>query len=84
MGVVFLPGIPGNGCFSVCCGYIRIYFKINSTASIYIRRLIFLFFAFPVTRLMTTYEITPKEIPSEILYINGIAMMQINAGMASV
>ena len=33
---------------------------------------------------MTTYEITPIAIPSEMLYINGIAIKQRYAGTASV
>ena len=55
--------------------YSNTYLAIKSTASIYIRGVIFL--ALPPTRLSTTYEITPKAIPSEIEYINGIAKMQI-------
>ena len=55
--------------------YSNTYLAIKRTASIYIRGVIFL--ALPPTRLSTTYEITPKAIPSEIEYINGIAKMQI-------
>ena len=55
--------------------YNNTYLATKRTASTYIRGVIFL--ALPPTRLSTTYEITPKAIPSEIEYINGIAKMQI-------
>ena len=35
-------------------------------------------------RLITTYEITPMAIPSEMLYVSGIAIRQRYAGTASV
>ena len=47
--------------------YRKINFRINITASTYIRALIFYSFALPVIRLMATYVITPMEIPSEML-----------------
>lgn len=64
--------------------YKKTYFNTNNTAKIYIKRLIFFSFAFPQTRLITTYEITPMEIPSEMLYKNGIAIMAMKQGIASV
>ena len=64
--------------------YKKIYFKINRMDSIYISPLIFFSFAFPVNRLIKVQEITPIAIPSEMLYANGIAIMQRNAGIASV
>ena len=45
--------------------YSKKYFNINNIESIYIRGVIF--FAFPVQRLMITYDTIPIEIPSEIL-----------------
>ena len=65
----------GNPIFYKHSDYSNTYLAIKRTASIYIRGVIF--FALPPTRLSTTYEITPKAIPSEIEYINGIAKMQI-------
>ena len=65
----------GNPIFNKHSDYSNTYLAIKRTASIYIRGVIFL--ALPPTRLSTTYEITPKAIPSEIEYINGIAKMQI-------
>ena len=56
--------MPGNF-FAIF--YRKIYFRINSTASTYIRALIFFSFALPVIRLMATYVIIPMEIPSEML-----------------
>ena len=46
------------------------YFNIKSTANTYMSGVIFL--AFPQNTLMTTYETTPKAIPSEMLYISGM------------
>ena len=37
----------------------------------------------PVMKFMRTYEIIPKRIPLEIEYENGIAMIQMNAGIDS-
>lgn len=62
--------------------YKNIYLQTNSTASIYING--FTFFAFPQNTLITTYEITPSAIPSEILYISGIARSARYAGTDSV
>ena len=45
--------------------YKKTYFNTNNTARIYISGVIF--FAFPQNMLITTYEITPNTIPSEIL-----------------
>ena len=47
--------------------YRKMYFKMNSIANTYINALIFLSFASPVIRLITTQEIIPIEIPSEML-----------------
>ena len=41
------------------------YFKIKSTARMYMTGVIFSFF--PAKRFITTKEITPMEIPSEML-----------------
>lgn len=43
-----------------------------------------IFFALPHTRLITTYEIHPTAIPSEMLYMSGIAISARYAGTASV
>lgn len=56
-------------------------FNINSTAKIYIVGLSFL--KFPQMRFITTYEIIPSMIPSEIEYANGMVNKHINAGIAS-
>ena len=45
--------------------YKKIYFNTNKIAKIYISGVIFL--ALPQQRLITTYEITPNTIPSEML-----------------
>ena len=43
-----------------------------------------IFFALPQARLITTYEIIPMAIPSEILYIKGMHKIHKYAGIASV
>ena len=58
------------------------YFRTKSTARIYISGVIFLYF--PHTRLITTYEITPTAIPSEMLYMSGIQIRHSYAGILSV
>ena len=45
--------------------YRKMYFKINKPAKTYISGVIFL--RLPQNRLMTTYEMTPMEMPSEML-----------------
>ena len=45
--------------------YKKIYFMTKMTARQYMRREIFS--RLPVSRLMTTYEMMPKEMPSEML-----------------
>lgn len=45
--------------------YKKIYFMMKMTARQYMRREIFS--RLPVSRLMTTYEMMPKEMPSEML-----------------
>ena len=60
--------------YKIKLSYNKKYFNTNNTAKIYISGVIF--FALPETRLITTYEITPMAIPSEMLYINGIAIKQ--------
>ena len=62
--------------------YKKIYLHTNNTASIYIKGLTF--FAFPQNTLITTYDITPSAIPSEMLYISGIARSARYAGTDSV
>ena len=47
--------------------YNRIYFRINTNVRKYIKTLILFSLAFPVSRLISVQEITPMEIPSEIL-----------------
>ena len=47
--------------------YKNAYFNINKIVNAYISKLIFFSFAFPVIKLINTYEITPKKIPSEML-----------------
>lgn len=42
------------------------------------------FLAFPANTLITTYEITPIAIPSEMLYVSGIVSKQRYAGIDSV
>ena len=64
-GIKKLPGQKAREFFTIF--YRKIYFRINSTASTYIRALIFFSFALPVIRLMATYVIIPMEIPSEML-----------------
>lgn len=64
--------------------YKKIYFNINNTVSTYINTLTFFSFALPDTRLTIVHEITPIAMPSEMLYASGIAIMQRNAGIASV
>lgn len=59
----------------------KIYFKMNSTARIYIAGLSFL--KLPHIMFMITYEIIPKRIPFEIEYVSGIAIRQMNAGIDS-
>lgn len=41
------------------------------------------FLALPINTFIATYEITPSAIPSEIEYINGIAISATNAGAES-
>lgn len=45
--------------------YRKMYFKTNRIAKTYISGVIFL--RLPQNRLMTTYEMTPMEMPSEML-----------------
>ena len=58
------------------------YLRTNNNARTYISGVIFL--AFPQNTLITTYEITPNAIPSEMLYIRGMQSKQMYAGIASV
>ena len=51
---------------------------------IYISSVILFFLALPHTTLIITYEIIPIAIPSEILYIKGIAIIAIKQGIVSV
>lgn len=50
-------------------------------ASAYILGLSILWF--PVARHRRTYDACPQIIPSEMLYVSGINIMQMKAGMAS-
>ena len=45
--------------------YRKMYLRMNRTAKTYISGVIFL--RLPQNRLMTTYEMTPMEMPSEML-----------------
>ena len=47
--------------------YSKIYFRMNSTVSTYIRGLIFFSRALPVMRFSNVQEMTPMAIPSEML-----------------
>lgn len=58
------------------------YLRTKRTANTYISGLIF--FAFPASKLITTYEIVPIAIPSEMLYVSGIVRNAIYAGIVSV
>lgn len=58
------------------------YLRINRIAKIYIVGVIFLNLQHKT--LSTTYAIIPINIPSEIEYVKGIAMMHMKAGIDSV
>lgn len=58
------------------------YLRINRIAKIYIVGVIFR--NLQHRTLSATYVIIPINIPSEIEYVNGIAMMQMKAGIDSV
>ena len=66
------------------CIYKIIYLQMKITASPYMRGLIFFSFAFPVITLITTWEMVPMAIPSDMLYMKGMAMMAMKQGIASV
>ena len=59
----------------------KIYFKINSTASTYIVGVMRL--KLPHNMFSNTYAIIPNRIPSEIEYAIGIITMVTNAGIDS-
>jgi hypothetical protein len=70
-----------NPAFVLCFNYIKNFDRRNRAKRIIpivtLRNL-------PQQRLMTTYEMCPKTMPSDMLYAKGIKMIQRNAGIASV